>query len=141
MFFHITYRLTAREKKEREYKKTVFQLAKDHDKARDLERVQRYRMPEDRKGKQQTHQYEEMDEKEKLPNSEQRKWEEEQMSSAVYRFGAKDAKRKKKIKEYEIILDEEIEFVQALKMPGTLKAKVNYICHYFALPLLLLTEF
>ena len=37
------------------------------------------------------------------------------------KFGAKDAKarHKEKEKDYEYILDDEIEFVQALKMPGT----------------------
>ena len=54
---------------------------------------------------------------------EQRKWEEEHLSQATLSFGAKDAKErhKKKEKEYEYILDDEIEFVQALKMPGTKK--------------------
>ena len=81
-------------------------------------------MPEERKGKQVDSHYEEVDEKEKLPNSEQRKWEEEQMSFAQFRFGAKDAGKKKKTKEYEIILDEQIEFVQALALPGNQKRQV-----------------
>ena len=43
------------------------------------------------------------------------------------KFGAKDAKAryKEKEKDYEYILDDEIEFVQALKMPGT-KVRVFY---------------
>ena len=40
------------------------------------------------------------------------------------KFGAKDAKSKKKSKDYEVIMDEEIEFVQTLKMPGTKEEKV-----------------
>lgn len=40
------YSLTAKEKREREYKKQLLQIAKEHEKARELERVQRYRMPE-----------------------------------------------------------------------------------------------
>lgn len=89
-----------------------------------MEKVQRYQMPEERKGKQHDFVYEETDEKEKLPNSEQRKWEEEQMSFAQLRFGAKDAGKKKKTADYEIILDDEIEFVQALKsLPGTREGK------------------
>ena len=45
------------------------------------------------------------------------------MSQATLSFGARDAKErhKEKEKEYEYILDDEIDFVQALKMPGTKK--------------------
>ena len=50
---------------------------------------------------------------------EQRKWEEEHLQQATLKFGAKDARSKKKEKEYEYILDDEIEFVAALSMPGT----------------------
>lgn len=42
------------------------------------------------------------------------------------RFGAKDAKAKSKQKEYDFIMDEEIEFVQVLQMPGTRKNKVRF---------------
>ena len=46
-------------------------------------------------------------------------------------FGARDSKQKarekNKVKEYEVIMDEEIEFVQALQMPGTISDKVNTI--------------
>lgn len=42
------------------------------------------------------------------------------------RFGAKDAKAKSKQKEYDFIMDEEIEFVQVLQMPGTRKNKVTF---------------
>ena len=52
---------------------------------------------------------------------EQKKWEEEHLQQAMLKFGAKDAKAKHKEKEkqYDYILDDEIEFVQALQMPGT----------------------
>lgn len=44
-------------------------------------------------------------------------------------FGAKDSKQaareKKKIKEYDVIMEEEIQFVQALQMPGTIEDKVS----------------
>lgn len=43
----ITIRLTEREKKDREHKKQLLKIAKEHEKARELERVQRYKMPED----------------------------------------------------------------------------------------------
>ena len=35
---------------------------------------------------------------EKGPNAEQRKWEEEHLNAALLKFGAKDAKTKKKVK-------------------------------------------
>ena len=64
--------------------------------------------------------YVEVDEREKAPHYEQRKWEEEQMSSAVFRFGARDKDKTSEEKhEYELVLDDEIEFIQALRMPGS----------------------
>lgn len=62
----------------------------------------------------------EVDEREKVPHYEQQKWEEEQMSSAVFRFGARDKaeKNRERGQEYELVLDDEIEFIQALRMPG-----------------------
>lgn len=105
--------LTERERKELEYKQKVLQLAKEHDKARQLEKVQRYRMPEERKGKE-----DDIDEfVEEEPQAEQRKWEEERMGIARMRFGARDARDKGE--KYELILDDAIEFVQALRVPGT----------------------
>lgn len=81
-------RLTEREKRERDHKKQLLQLAKEHEKARELERVQRYHMPLE-KGKLEP----EPDAHEnEPPQSEQSKWESDQMSSAVFRFGAKDRK-------------------------------------------------
>lgn len=41
--------MTDREKQDREYKKQLLQIAKEHERARELERVQRYRMPQDMK--------------------------------------------------------------------------------------------
>jgi pre-mRNA-splicing factor ATP-dependent RNA helicase DHX16 len=69
----------------------------------------------------QTDQFVEADELEKQPNYEQKRWEEEHLHSAILKFGAKDAKQrhKQKEKQYEYILDDEIDFVQALKMPGS----------------------
>lgn len=122
---NIFFRLTEREKQEIAYKKRILNLAKEHESARDIIKVQRYMMPEERRGKE-DFQYEETDEREKIPNSEQKKWEDEQMGFAQYKFGAKDAKNKKPKKEYDIILDEQIEFIQALKMPGNQKEKVIY---------------
>ncbi|KAK0171609.1 hypothetical protein PV328_005040 [Microctonus aethiopoides] len=104
--------LTEREKRERQHKKQLLQLAVEHEKARELERIQRYHMPLE-KGKTET----ESDKYEnEAPQSEQSKWESQQMTSAVFKFGAQNRKNDKN---HELLLDDEIEFVQALRMPGT----------------------
>lgn len=41
------FRLTKREREERQHKKTLLQLAIEHEKARELENVHRYHMPQD----------------------------------------------------------------------------------------------
>merc|ERR1719500_1106033 len=112
-----------REKKEKEYRKKILGLAKEHERARDIEKVQRYAMPDDKSRGDDT--YVEVDEKEKTAGYEQRKWEEEHLREAQWSFGAKDAKarRQKEEKQYDYILDDEIEFVSALKMPGTKDGK------------------
>ncbi|XP_055546808.1 pre-mRNA-splicing factor ATP-dependent RNA helicase DHX16 [Wyeomyia smithii] len=109
--------ITAREREDREYKKNLLQIAKEHEKARELERIQRYHMPKDIK-KGEKEEYVEVDEREKMPNSEQKKWEAEQLASAVYKFGSKDAKARQQ-EEYELLLDDQIDFVQALRLDGT----------------------
>ena len=112
--------LTEREKEEKRYRKSILELAKQHDKASEIEKVQRYAMPDEKKKNQEI--WLEDDDKEKAPNYEQKKWEEGHLAVSQYRVGAKDAKerRQKKEKQYDYILDEEIEFVQALQaMPGT----------------------
>lgn len=47
LIYIFTFSLTDREKKDREHKKQLLQIAKEHEKARELERVQRYKMPQD----------------------------------------------------------------------------------------------
>lgn len=51
----------------------------------------------------------------KTPTTEQQKWEEEQMSSAVYKFGAKRQERE----QYELLIDNQIDFIQTANLPGT----------------------
>lgn len=109
--------ITERERQDREYKRSLLQIAKEHEKARELERVQRYHMPKDIK-KGDKEEYVEVDEREKVPNAEQKKWEAEQLASAVYKFGSKDAKARQQ-EEYELLLDDQIDFVQALRLDGT----------------------
>lgn len=121
--------VTKHEKKEYEYKKKVLQLAKEHERAGELEKVQRYHMPEESHTKETRQSYIEVDEKEKGPNYEQRKWEEEQMVSATMRFGARDAKAKHRSKEkaYDLLLEDQIDFVQALQLPGTKDRKESIL--------------
>ena len=107
-------KLTRKEKEEREYKKRLLDIAKKHEQARELERVQRYHMPRDMK-KGEKGEYVEVDEREKLPNSEQKKWEAEQLASALFKFGSREAKGN----EYDLLLEDEIEFVQVLRMDGS----------------------
>ena len=82
--------MTKREKNERAYKKNLLDLAKKHDKAGEVEKVQRYHMPS--KDRKECDTFVEADEREKQPNYEQKRWEEEHLHSAVMKFGAKDAK-------------------------------------------------
>ncbi|XP_025112674.1 pre-mRNA-splicing factor ATP-dependent RNA helicase DHX16-like [Pomacea canaliculata] len=111
-------KLTEKEKKTVEYKQTVLKLAKEHKAAKEIERVNRYFLPEEDMKPQEK--YVE-DATEKGPNYEQRRWEEEHLHAAMMKFGARDASEKSKqsSKKYEVIMDDEIEFVQALKLPGT----------------------
>jgi len=60
--------------------------------------------------------YVEVDDFEKQPNSEQKKWEAEQLASARFQFGAKDVKAEE---EYELLLDDQIDFIQALTLDGS----------------------
>lgn len=110
-------KLTKREKEERQYKKEILTIAKEHEKARELEKIQRYHMPKDIK-KGEKGEYIEVDEREKLPHSEQKKWEAEQLQSALYKFGSKDAKASSST-DYDLLLEDQIEFIQVLKMDGT----------------------
>ncbi len=111
--------LTERERRELRYKKKILELAEKHDKASEVEKVQRYHMPDKDLKEHET--YVEAEERERAPNYEQKRWEEEHLNAALLKFGAKDAKARKdkKEKKYEYILDDEIQFVQTLKMPGS----------------------
>lgn len=113
--------LTTKELKEREYRKTVLQLAKDYETVRDAENVQRYVMPEE--GTSVDDAYVEVDEREKKRNYEQQKWEEDQMRGTSLSFGARDkAKRHQEhSKEYRLVLEDEIEFIKSLPLKGTRK--------------------
>lgn len=69
-----------------------------------------------------TEDYYEVDEREKLPNSEQKKWESERLASAMYKFGSKDAvEKRKQQEEYDLLLEDQIEFIQAMTMDESKK--------------------
>ena len=108
-------KLTAAEKAEIEYKKKVLLLAKEHDKAREIESIQGYHIPDENSKPSQS--YVEVDENEKTPNAEQRKWEEEKLKYAKVSFGARD-KGDDPNKHYDMIVNAEIEFIQALTIAG-----------------------
>ena len=86
--------LSKREKRDKEYKKKVYNLALEHAKAGELEKVQRYEMPQENK---QPAKYDDTTVEELGPNYEQKKWEEDKLGYAVMKFGAKDAKEKNKV--------------------------------------------
>ncbi|XP_053376709.1 pre-mRNA-splicing factor ATP-dependent RNA helicase DHX16-like [Mercenaria mercenaria] len=120
-------KLTEKEKHELEYKKKVLKLAKEHKSAGDKEKVNRYFIPKEDDKPSDKYFKEEGPEG---PSSERLKWEEEHVGAALASFGAKDskqkAKEKNKVKEYDVIMDKEIEFVQALQMPDTITEKTFY---------------
>lgn len=107
-------KLTSAEQKRHEYNKKILELARQHDAVSEFAKIQRYHIPSE----EQTEEY--VEEEEKVPTSEQKKWEEERLEVAKLRFGARDAKQKNKSKEYDIIVDEvEIDFVKALSIAGS----------------------
>ncbi|XP_033123605.1 pre-mRNA-splicing factor ATP-dependent RNA helicase DHX16-like [Anneissia japonica] len=112
-------KLSEKERRDAEYKKTILQLTKNYKKSGDKEREERYHMPTDDAKPQER--YVEPKGDEKVAGYEQKKWEEEQMKMGQMSFGAKDAK-KKHTKEYDlVVLDEfdQIDFVSALQMPAS----------------------
>ncbi|XP_028392576.1 pre-mRNA-splicing factor ATP-dependent RNA helicase DHX16-like [Dendronephthya gigantea] len=113
------FNLSKREKKEIEYKKTVLNLAKDYKKAGELEKVDRYSMPKE--GTKPSKYDDEVIMEELGPNYEQKQWEEDKLVQAKMKFGAKDAKSKNKVKDYDLMVEEEeqIAFVLAENVPGT----------------------
>ena len=123
--------LTERERKDREDKKKILYLAKEHEKARELELVQRYHMPDDKRDKDIPDKYIEVDEREKQPHSEQKVWEDARMAQSQWNFGAKDAKKitkeKGKVDNFELVLDDTIDFVKIDTHAGTKDTGKSYI--------------
>jgi pre-mRNA-splicing factor ATP-dependent RNA helicase DHX16 len=120
-------KLTEYELKQLNIKKQTLEVARKYKEADQIEKVDRYFMPTDASKAKQFDKYDENnDTKEKGPNYENRKWEEEQLTSALMKFGSKDAsKYAGDKKSYEYVLDEEIAFVQALSIPGRTHDKAD----------------
>merc|ERR1719323_1515522 len=73
--------LTEREKYEKKYRKKILELAKEHDKAREIEKVTRYVIPDEKSKGEDL--YVEVDDKEKTAGYEQRKREIEKVTRYV----------------------------------------------------------
>ncbi|CAH8832978.1 unnamed protein product [Trichobilharzia szidati] len=104
--------LTEAEKAELEYKKTILAVAKSHQQAGELENMARYYIPTEEKRPEDR----EVKEPESKVNDEGKRWEQEHLSSALFSFGAKD-KTEQQVK-YDLVLDDEIEFLKTLTRPG-----------------------
>uniref|UniRef100_A0A5K3EGY2 RNA helicase n=2 Tax=Mesocestoides corti TaxID=53468 RepID=A0A5K3EGY2_MESCO len=105
--------LTEIERTELYYKRTILEAANAHKLITAEQKAQHYYIPTENKRPDDTY-YE--TEAEKGPHGESRKWEQEHISSALFKLGAKDSTVKEK---YELILDDEIEFMKALTQPGS----------------------
>ena len=114
-------KLTAFERQRFEQKKRTLESARQYKEADKLEKVDRYYIPDDKTSAKNkpADKYAE-DIREKGQNFEARKWEEEQASQAIMKFGARDAKEKlsKDEKNYEYLLEDEIDFVKSMRIPG-----------------------
>uniref|UniRef100_A0A1I7XSZ9 RNA helicase n=1 Tax=Heterorhabditis bacteriophora TaxID=37862 RepID=A0A1I7XSZ9_HETBA len=107
--------LTERERKDMEYRKKVLEYAQKHENAADVMKTKRYHVPDATTKSIPTEYVEEVEDR---PGGDGAKWENEQLLASMLHYGAKDAKSKQE--EYELLLDEKIDFVAALQMPGTL---------------------
>ena len=134
-------KLTEIEKQELEYKKTVYELAKERvTKVKDVERYmlpEAYDDPENKKGRK--HRYdvlearygeEAMAERRSgggsyLPPSEQDIWEGEQMKHSKTTFGAREGKKKNEQDEYELIIENQVDFIMEDMLDGNLASDVD----------------
>uniref|UniRef100_A0A8D3BPW7 Pre-mRNA-splicing factor ATP-dependent RNA helicase DHX16 n=1 Tax=Scophthalmus maximus TaxID=52904 RepID=A0A8D3BPW7_SCOMX len=123
-----TDELTAREKKELEYKRTLRDLAKDYKKAgakEQEERKNRYYMPEEKRSKEVPQRDLELEETPMELGGEQGRWEEERLKTASLSFGARKEREqgmRHEQEKYQLILEEEemIDFVStAITMKGS----------------------
>jgi len=116
-------KLTKREQEEVRLKKITYDLAREHEQAQHSENIDRYHMPTGKTDE--TSKNDRYREDNRFPeskssgqNSEQRRWEDEVIHTALPHYGSKDKEAKNKQPKYDYILDEEIQFVQQLTIPG-----------------------
>ena len=122
-------KLTDYERARMEQKKRTLEIAKQYKEADQLEKVDRYYIPsEDKVDRTRRDKYAE-DIKEKGANFEQKKWEEEQVGAALMKFGSSRSSEKsskdQKEKSYELLVEDEIEFVMSLQIPGKNEKKTS----------------
>ncbi|CAJ0956032.1 unnamed protein product, partial [Mesorhabditis belari] len=106
--------LSAKEKKEVELRKKKLEYAKGYQDAEEITKVQRYEMPDPSKRKTVPDAYVE---EERIKGGDGARWENDQLSEAIFHFGAKD--RHDRNDDFALLLDEEIDFVQATALAGT----------------------
>ncbi|CAF4681087.1 unnamed protein product [Rotaria socialis] len=119
-------KLTKREEEDIKLKRIALNLAREHDQAQQMENVDRYHMPtgkSDETSKNDRYREDNRYSDAKAngqsgQNFEQRKWEDEVIHTALPHFGSLDKDAKSKQPKYDYILDEEIQFVQQLTIPG-----------------------
>ncbi|KAL6734318.1 hypothetical protein Aduo_004872 [Ancylostoma duodenale] len=109
--------LTEKERKDMEYRKKVLEYAEQHEKAADIMKTKRYYVPDAKVKSVPTEYIEEPEEY--RHGGDGAKWEQEQLMASMLTYGAKDAKLKQE--EFDLLLDDKIDFIQALQMPGTLE--------------------
>lgn len=108
-------KVTDRERKALERKKQLLDLAKQYNKAGDVEKVQRYKMPTEHDT---FEYYNDPDAGEELgPKAEIKRWEKEQLSKAEMKFGAQEGREGQK--EYEFLVDDAVDFVLSDTIKGT----------------------
>ncbi|CAF1244026.1 unnamed protein product [Adineta steineri] len=116
-------KLTKREQHNIDLKKYTLNLALEHERAQQMENIDRYHMPtgtsddtlkNDRYREDNRH----PEAKSSGQNSDQRRWEDEVIHTALPHYGSLDKEAKNKQPKYDYILDEEIQFVQQLTIPG-----------------------
>jgi len=119
-------KLTKREKERIKSKTIALELAREHERAQQMENIDRYHMPtgkSDETSKNDRYREDNRYSEAKAngqpgQNFEQRRWEDELIHTALPHYGSLDKEKKSKQPKYDYILDEEIQFVQQLTIPG-----------------------
>ena len=111
--------LTEKERQNLKYKKEILQLAKTHKKAKEIEKVNRYFVPKDDIGLHQDYFEEKIETDDMGFNSENKKWEEDHIKQALINVGAQDRKSNAIEQEYDLVLENQIDFISTLTMPGS----------------------